>query len=136
MRELILENQISIHIKQILREKTFTFKGVQLHDVNVERFKEPMIVVTTVLSPEQPITPKQVALVQALLVRELGIPLEFKLQIIPATQITATGASDDQSEPAKSTQSSPKEVESVQTEPTITPDEAGNSQTDDSAGSQ
>ncbi|MBX9953237.1 MAG: TIGR00341 family protein [Candidatus Obscuribacterales bacterium] len=89
MKELILENRISINIKQILREKTFTFKGVQLNDVRVERFKKPMIVVATVLSPEQPITSKQVALVQALLIRELNMPLQFKLQIIPATEVTA-----------------------------------------------
>lgn len=88
MRELILENQISMTIKQILKEKTFTFKGLQLNDVQVERFKTPMIVSATVLSPDQPITPKQVALVQDLLARELNIALEFRLQIIPTTQIS------------------------------------------------
>lgn len=90
MNELILENQISISTKEILQQKTFTFKDVQLREVRVERFKKPMKVIATVLSPDQPITPKQVALVQDLLVRELGIPLDFKLQIIPATQISGT----------------------------------------------
>lgn len=93
MRELILENQISVNIKEILRERTVTFKGVQLYDVRVERFKKPMIVLATVLSRGEPITPRQVALVQDFLVRELSIPIEFRLQIIPATQITATGVS-------------------------------------------
>lgn len=90
MNELIMENQISITTKEILQQKTFTFKDVQLREVRVERFKKPMKVVATVLSPNQPITPKQVALVQDLLVRELGIPLDFKLQIIPSTQISGT----------------------------------------------
>ncbi len=95
MKELILENQISASVKHILQEKTHTFQGVQLHNVQVERFRKPMVVRATVLSPETPITSKQVALVQELLVRELSTPLDFRLQIIPAVQISGTRAADD-----------------------------------------
>jgi uncharacterized hydrophobic protein (TIGR00271 family) len=98
MRELVLENQITIKTKSILKEKTVTFRGVQLREVRVERFKEPMIVTATVLSPEQPITPHQVLLVQEFLIRELNMPVEFRLQIIPAMQVTAAG-SDGVTEP-------------------------------------
>lgn len=89
MKELILENQISGSVKQILREKTFTFKGVQLHGVRVERFKKMMTVTATVTSPEQPITNKQVALVESFLSTELNLPLKFRIQMIPSTQITS-----------------------------------------------
>lgn len=89
MKELILENQISGSVKQILREKTFTFKGAQLHSVRVERFKKTMSVIATITSPEQPITPRQVALVESFLSKELDLPLEFRIQMIPTTQITS-----------------------------------------------
>ncbi len=109
MRELVLENQISIKIKSILREKTFTFRGVQLRNVRVERYSRPMMVEATVLSPEDPITPHKVALVQEFLSRELNIPVEFRLQIIPATQVTSTGVSAGTSVPVPP---APEKVES------------------------
>jgi uncharacterized hydrophobic protein (TIGR00271 family) len=89
MRELVLQNLISIKTKTILKEKTHTFRGTQLGDVKVERFKEPMIVVATVFSPERPITSNQVRLVQDFLSAELNFPVEFKLRLIPVTTITA-----------------------------------------------
>lgn len=95
MRELILENQVNATIKRILRQKTHTFQDVQLHDVHVERFKRPMIVNATVLSPGQQITVKQVAKVQEFLIHEMNMPLEFRLQVIPSMQITAEGISGD-----------------------------------------
>jgi len=114
MRELILENQISINIKEILREKTYTFKGVRLNDVRVERFKQPMIVIATVLSPDQPITSKQVALVQALLIRELDIPLQFKLQIIPATEVTASEELPETNNSVSAPQAAPAVIEDAE----------------------
>ncbi len=101
MRELILENQISTTIKRVLKEKTFTFRRVQLSDVKVERFKRTMTVVATILAPEQPIRSRQVALVQEFLIKELNMPVEFKLRIIPTMEVGALDVSaeiDDQSE--------------------------------------
>lgn len=89
MRELVLENQISSSVRHILKEKTFTFKGVQLHNVEVKRFRTPMSVVATVLGSDQPITAHQVKLVQDFLSKEIGIPVEFKLRIIPSVELTA-----------------------------------------------
>lgn len=89
MRELVLENQISITIKRVLKEKTFTFRDLQLSEVKVVRFKKPMVVIVTVLAPEQPITSRQVALVQDFLIRELNTPMEFKLRIIPTMEVGA-----------------------------------------------
>jgi hypothetical protein len=89
MRELVLENQISSTVKQILKKKTFTFKDLQLHSVKVQRFRKPMSVVATVLGSDQPITAHQVKLVQDFLSKEIGIPIEFKLRIIPSVELTA-----------------------------------------------
>lgn len=89
MRELFLENLISSKVKGILKEKTFTFRTLQLQDVQVQRFRSPMSVVATVVAPEQPINSKQVSLVQSFLSKEIGKPMEFKLRIIPAKEISA-----------------------------------------------
>jgi len=95
MRELVLENQISSSIRQSLQERTFTFRGVQLRDVQVKRFRTPMSVVATVLGSEQPITAHQVKLVQDFLSKEIGIPVEFKLRVIPSTVLTAVEVTSD-----------------------------------------
>jgi uncharacterized hydrophobic protein (TIGR00271 family) len=89
MRELVLENVISAKIRTILKEKTFTFRSVQLQDLKVLRFRMPMQVKATVVSSDQPITSHQVRLVQDFLNREIGVPIEFRLRIIPATELTA-----------------------------------------------
>lgn len=89
MSELVLENLISAKVKSLLREKTFTFRGLQLQDVQVKRFRKPTVVVATVTAPEQPINSRQVALVQAFLSREIGREIEFRLRVIPTNEITA-----------------------------------------------
>lgn len=89
MRELVLENQLEGSVRRILKEKTFTFKGIQLHSLHVKRFRTPVSVVATVLGSEQPVTPNQVRLVQEFLTKEIGVPIEFKLRIIPSTEVTA-----------------------------------------------
>jgi len=89
MRELILQNQISAHIRSILKEKTHTFRGIQLKEVQVKRYRTPMMVNATVYSSEAQITSNQVKLVQDLLAKEIGLPIEFRLRIVPAKEITA-----------------------------------------------
>lgn len=89
MSELILENIISSKVKKLLMEKTFTFRGLQLQDVQVKRFRNPTVVIATVTAPEQPISNRQVALVQAFLSREIGKVIEFRLRVIPTDEITA-----------------------------------------------
>lgn len=89
MRELILENQISSKIRTVLKEKTVTFREAQLREVKVLRFKAPMSVQATIIGSGETITVNQVKLVQDLLTKEIGSALEFKLRIIPATEVTA-----------------------------------------------
>ena len=90
MRELLLEDQLASKIRQILSEKTYTFRGVQLQKVEVKRFREPMEVRATVMSSSsEKINSKQVKLVQDFLTEQTGIPIEFKLRVIPATVVTA-----------------------------------------------
>ncbi len=92
MRELILENQISSKIRTVLKEKTLTFREAQLGEVKVLRFKAPMSVHATIIGSGETITSNQVKLVQDLLTKEIGSALQFKLRIIPATEITAIEA--------------------------------------------
>ncbi len=89
MSELVLENLISSKVKKLLKEKTFTFRGLQLQDVQVKRLRQPTVVTATVTAPEQPINSRQVALVQAFLSREIGKEIEFRLRVIPTNEITA-----------------------------------------------
>ncbi|MBI5174574.1 MAG: DUF389 domain-containing protein [Candidatus Melainabacteria bacterium] len=95
MRELVLENQITAKVKTVLKEKTVTFRNAQLREVKVTRFKVPMTVRATVVSAGDPITPRQVGLVQELLRKEIGLSLQFALRIIPATEITALDVSPE-----------------------------------------
>jgi uncharacterized hydrophobic protein (TIGR00271 family) len=92
MRELILENQISSKIRTVLKEKTLTFREAQLGEVKVLRFKAPMSVQATIIGSGETITANQVKLVQDLLTKEIGSALQFKLRIIPATEISAIEA--------------------------------------------
>lgn len=89
MRELVLENQISSKIRIVLKEKTVTFREAQLREVKVLRFKAPMSVRATIIGSGETITSNQVKLVQDLLTKEIGSALQFKLRIIPATEVTA-----------------------------------------------
>ena len=90
MRELVLENQISGKIQNVLKEKTFTFRHARLKDVQVKRSQTPMSVIATVFATDLPIKPRQIKLVQDFLSKEIGIPIEFRLRIIPVTELTAT----------------------------------------------
>ncbi len=89
MKELVLENIISAKVKVLLKQKTFTFRNLQLQDVQVLRFRQPTVVVATVMAPDQPISSRQVALVQEFLNREIGRKIELKLRVIPTNEISA-----------------------------------------------
>ena len=88
MHELILENQLSSRIQNILK-RTQTFKGLYLQDVEVKLFRKPMSVVATVISSQTQISSKQVKLVQDFLEKETNRSISFKLRIIKAEEISA-----------------------------------------------
>lgn len=92
MRELLLENQISATVKTLLQDKTATFKGMQVREVRVLKYKKPMQVQVTALQStlqaNEPINDNQVKMVQDFLSREVAHPLELKLRIIPFTEFT------------------------------------------------
>lgn len=88
MRELVLENQISAKVRSLLKDKTLTFRGVLLREVEVKRFRTPMRVMATVIASNWPISANQVKLVQDFLVKEIGIPIEFRLRIIPSQELS------------------------------------------------
>ncbi len=122
MRELILENQISASIKTLLKEKTVTFRDVQLHDVKVKKFRTPMSVIATVLTSDETINSHQVRLVQDFLSREMGSPVEFRLRIIPSTELSAAEVGSES--PASSITSIPL----TQKEAIIAPDQEKSTQ--------
>lgn len=99
MNELVLENKLSMEINKLLKEKTFTFKNVRLQNVEVKRFKVPMDVVATVYGSETEFQPKQVRAVQEFLTRNTGVPLQFRLRVIPLREISAVEVTPEQSSP-------------------------------------
>lgn len=97
MNELILENRLGMEINRLLKEKTFTFKNARLQNVEVKRFKVPMDVAATVYGSETEFQPKQVRAVQEFLIRNTGIPLQFRLRVIPLREISAIEVTPEQS---------------------------------------
>ena len=89
MRELVLESVLARQIRVLLQDETYTFRGVQLQKVEVKRFQSPISVTATVLASGKQITAKQVQAVQDFLTKKTGSPIEFRLQVIPATVVTA-----------------------------------------------
>lgn len=122
MNDIILENRLRAEIKQILKEKTYTFRDVNLRELELKRYRTPLLVRATVLTDQQ-ITSNQVRLVQDLLIRELKLPLELKLRVVPLTEISAIEP-DAQTKPlsAESTGTSSPPSD-VNTETTIMPPE-------------
>lgn len=104
MRELVLENQISAKVRMLLKDKTLTFRGVQLREVEVKRFRTPTRVNATVIASNWPISSHQVKLVQDFLVKEIGTPIEFRLRIIPSQELSVSDVSPDAVQGQGSTQ--------------------------------
>jgi uncharacterized hydrophobic protein (TIGR00271 family) len=96
MRELVIENQISAKVRMLLKDKTLTFRGVQLREVEVKRFRTPTRVSATVIASNWPISSHQVKLVQDFLVKEIGLPIEFRLRIIPSQELSVSDVSLDE----------------------------------------
>ncbi|HMP50168.1 MAG TPA: TIGR00341 family protein [Candidatus Melainabacteria bacterium] len=80
MRELLLEDQLARKIRQILSEKTYTFRDVPA---------------TVMSGSNESINAKQVKLAQEYLVKQVHVPIEFKLRVIPATVVTAIEVTPD-----------------------------------------
>lgn len=89
MYELVLENVLSKKIETVLKERTHTFKGLSLEDVEVRRFKRPMVVTATVSGADVNISSTQVGLVQEFLKRETNVEVDFRLRIIPSREVRA-----------------------------------------------
>lgn len=112
MRELIIENRISAQIKSVLKEKTFTFKDMQLERVTVKGSERGMVAFVTVTSPEHRINSRQVSLVENFLTKEIGTPIELHLRIIEARDVTSKDKA-----PVDISPTSPSGVHAVRSEP-------------------
>jgi uncharacterized hydrophobic protein (TIGR00271 family) len=87
MKSMILQNRLNTEIRQILKQ-TYTFRNARLRDVEIRRYRKPPLVLATVFT-DQPISHNQVRMVQDLLVRQLNMALEFRIQVIPIIEINA-----------------------------------------------
>lgn len=126
MRELLLENQISAKVRSLLKDKTLTFRGVLLREVEVKRFRKPMRVIATVIASNWPISANQVKLVQDFLVKEIGIPIEFRLRIIPSQELSVYGILPEEVPKSHLVQPLPTtDAGTVVAEPVPTPNDAG-----------
>jgi len=97
MHELVLENQLSSQIQNILK-RTETFKGLHLQNVEVKLFRKPMSVMATVISSQTNVSSNQVKLVQDFLEKETNRAVNFKLRIIKAEDISAIELTTDDKE--------------------------------------
>lgn len=88
MNSMLFENRLSKEIRDLLTSKTYTFRDVKLKDVEVRRYRKPVLVEATIYADQQ-IVPNQVRLVQAFLSKELQMPIEFKLKVIALTEVTS-----------------------------------------------
>lgn len=105
MNNMILANRLNNEIQQILKEKTLTFRSAKLRDVQVNKYTKPIKVEATVFTDQQ-ITSRQVRMVQEFLVKELQTPLDFRLKVIPLTEIQA----EDPNEIKNETTSTPADT--------------------------
>jgi uncharacterized hydrophobic protein (TIGR00271 family) len=88
MNDLILENLLRGRVREILQQKTYTFRDVRLRELEVAKRRNQVKVTATVLADQQ-ISRNQVKMVQDFLSRELSRPVEFRLKVVPITEITA-----------------------------------------------
>jgi hypothetical protein len=87
MNSLVLENRLGGEIRSILK-RTHTFKDVRLRDIEIRKYHSPPIVLATVFTDQQ-ITGNQVCMVQEFLKKELHMPLEFRIRVIPVSEVCA-----------------------------------------------
>lgn len=115
MNDMLLENRLRGEIRQILQERTHTFKNVRLRDVEINRYRQPLLVVATVFSDAE-INSRQVKLVQDFLSKQLGQKLDLRIKIIPLLEIlpeTVAPVNNRQIEPvaAKNTDTETRQIE-------------------------
>ncbi len=110
MNDMLLENRLRGEIRQILQERTYTFKSVKLRDLEINRYRKPVLVVATVFSDAE-INSRQVKLVQDFLSKQLGQELLLRIKIIPMLEILPSPVA-----PANTSDTAPLPAQQKQTE--------------------
>ena len=87
-RELVRQNRLQANLRQALLSGTVTFQKVELIHIRTDWYTHPPQVRLTVRSPE-PITPRQVQLLEQFLARRMGQKFTLILDVNPIQQVRA-----------------------------------------------
>lgn len=78
--QMVQQNQLEAALKRVLLTRTVTFRRVQLMDTDINWYAQPPEVRLTVMSQE-PITPRQVELLEEFISRELGLSMTLIVSV-------------------------------------------------------
>ncbi|WP_228040801.1 DUF389 domain-containing protein [Nodosilinea sp. LEGE 07088] len=85
---LLRQNQLEASVRSALLDRTVTFQRLTLVDMSTNWLTTPPEISLTVWAPE-PVTPKQVALLEQFLARELRRPYRLLFFVSPVEEITS-----------------------------------------------
>ncbi len=86
--QLLRQNQLEASLRTALLDRTLTFQRLKLVEMEVNWLSTPAEVVLTVRTAE-PVTPKQVGLLEGFLQRELGRPFKLRFLVSQLQDITS-----------------------------------------------
>jgi uncharacterized membrane protein len=87
--QLLQQNQVEDRVKRVLLDRTLTFQRVTLVDLSTSWLTTPPEITLTVRASE-PVTPKQVDLLEQLIERELNRPYKLTFWVSQIDEITST----------------------------------------------
>ena len=93
--ELVRQSQLEAGVKRVLINKTLTFQRVSLVKIKTNWLDSPPEVVLNVQAIE-PVTPKQVRLIEDFLQEEMGRPFKVKFEVSQVEEVTRDGISSPQ----------------------------------------
>lgn len=85
--QLIRQNRLEISLRQALLDRTVTFQRLKLVDMQTDWLLSPPEVVLTVYANE-PVTPKQVQLLEAFVAKEMGKPFRLVFLVSQVDEVT------------------------------------------------
>ncbi|HIK44553.1 MAG TPA: DUF389 domain-containing protein, partial [Leptolyngbyaceae cyanobacterium M65_K2018_010] len=88
--QMVRQNQLETSLKTVLLDRTLTFQRLTLVDMAVNWLATPPEVFLTVRSAE-PISPREVELLEKFLEREMGRPFKLHFFVSPVEHVTREG---------------------------------------------
>lgn len=93
------QKRLETELEDILRAKTYTFRRIDIISIHSDVFHEPATMEVVVRGKEGDITEKQVALVETLLRKKVGIPVELTVDLSPIVQLKSQASNSQQKNP-------------------------------------